>query len=122
LVDVVGDGVVEVTDRVGDVADRQGVEEMIDGIDLRLTRMQAELLQAATAGRDARRLDLARMGDLVEATRSRVVRMPWAAVDRHRLSELARAGVEVRGLVRPGGGLPESQNEPDLLALFGRSW
>jgi prolyl-tRNA synthetase len=83
---------------------------------------QATMLARATADRDARIRDVSTLDEAREASEQGWARLPWALVGPEGEQALAASAVTVRCLVRPDGGLPLSEDEPDLLALAGRSY
>ena len=49
-------------------------------------------------------------------------RLPWAAVGAEGEARANAQGVTVRCLTRPDGGVPDSEDEPDLLAYLARAY
>jgi prolyl-tRNA synthetase len=87
-----------------------------------LDAAQATLLTDARARRDARTVDVSTLDEAREASQTGWARVPWAAIGAEGEDELGRSAVTVRGLMRPDGALPESEDEPDLVAITGRSY
>jgi prolyl-tRNA synthetase len=83
---------------------------------------QVALYDEAVARRDANIADVASIDEAVEATASGWARLPWAAVGTEGEAVLAQSGVTVRCLVRADGGVPDSEEEPGILALVGRAY
>ena len=48
--------------------------------------------------------------------------VPWRAVGTEGETRLAASGVTVRCLQRPDGGLPGTDDEPDLVAVVARAY
>lgn len=83
---------------------------------------QAALFAEATKRRDERIADVASIDEAVEACAAGWARLPWAAVGTEGETLLAQSGITVRCLVRPDGGVPDSEDEPDVLAYVGRAY
>jgi len=87
-----------------------------------LDQVQADLLAGATARRDEHIAEVDGFADAVEAAKSGFARLPWALLAGDGEQRLAVEGITVRCLQRADGSLPESDDEPDLVALVGRSY
>ena len=82
-------------------------------------RVQADLLAAATARRDAATADVTSLDDAADAAQSGFARVPWALVRGEGEAHLAGQGITVRCLVTADGGLPSSEDDDDLVAVRG---
>ncbi len=60
--------------------------------------------------------------EAIEASGDGWARLPWSAVGGAGEAELNAQGVTVRCLVRADGGVPDSEDEPDLVAVVGRAY
>jgi prolyl-tRNA synthetase len=87
-----------------------------------LAAVQAAMLAAATRRRDDRTHDVGSVAEAAEAARTGFARLPWAAVGAAGEDRLAQDAVTVRCLQREDGSLPESVDEPDLVAVVARSY
>jgi prolyl-tRNA synthetase len=58
----------------------------------------------------------------IEAAAIGWARLPWSAVGSDGEAELNDQGVTVRCLIRADGGVPGSEDEPDLVAVVGRAY
>ena len=87
-----------------------------------LEAAQATLLEEARRRRDARTVEAATLDEAREAAMSGWARIPWAVLGEEGEAVLAGAGVTVRCLVRPDGGVPDADDEPDLVAIVSRSY
>ncbi|HET6834191.1 MAG TPA: proline--tRNA ligase [Acidimicrobiales bacterium] len=85
-------------------------------------RVQADLLEAATARRDAATADVTSLADAADAAQSGFARLPWALLRGEGEAVLAGQGITVRCLVTPEGGLPSSEDEDDLVAVVARAY
>jgi prolyl-tRNA synthetase len=77
--------------------------------------------QAAARLRD-RTVDVATLEEAREASQTGFARLPWALVGEEGEAQLATSAVTVRCLTRDDGGLPASDDEPDLVAVTARSY
>src|SRR5690606_23470242 len=87
-----------------------------------LPAIQADLLAAATRRRDERTADVASLEEAVEAGQDGFARVPWDLVRDGGEARLAQDAITVRCLQRPDGSLPDSEDEPDLVAYVARSY
>ena len=87
-----------------------------------LDSMQANLLREATEFRDANTADVASIEDALEAAATGFARIPWASLGEEGEARLAQKAVTVRCLQRPDGSCPDTADEPDLVAVVGRSY
>jgi prolyl-tRNA synthetase len=84
--------------------------------------VQADLLAAATARRDANIGEAATLDEVVEVAQSGFARVPWSVVGPEGEAELAASAVTVRCLQRPDGSVPLADHEPDLVAFCARAY
>lgn len=90
-----------------------------------LTDDHDRLLTEAERFRDERTVEVASVGDAIEAARSGWARIPWRLVGETGEDELAAQGVTVRCLIHPDGRVPDTDDpaaEPDLLAIAARAY
>jgi prolyl-tRNA synthetase len=84
--------------------------------------VQAEMLAAAVASRDARTLECTTLAEVAEAGQSGFTRVPWDVVGDDGEHTLAESAVSVRCLQRADGSVPEADDEPDLVAYCARAY
>jgi prolyl-tRNA synthetase len=97
-----------------------GVRAEVEGL---LDRVQGDLLAGAAARRDERIADVDDLAGAIEAGKEGFARLPWGLLGGSDGEQrLAVEGITVRCLQRADGSLPESDDEPDLVALVGRSY
>ncbi len=84
--------------------------------------MQQDLFAAATARRDERIADCSTLDEARDADQVGFARVPWAAIGDAGETELAQSAVTVRCLQRGDGTVPESDEEPDLVAFVARAY
>ena len=90
---------------------------------LRLTpRIQADMLDAATARRDASISDCATLAQVREVAQTGVARVPWASLGVSGEDGLAADGLTVRCLQRDDGALPDTDDETDAIAYVARAY
>lgn len=83
---------------------------------------QRRMYDEALAGRDARIADAASVEEAVAAAAVGWARVGWEKLAAGGRARLALEGVSVRCLTRRDGSLPDSDDEPDLLAYVGRAY
>ena len=83
---------------------------------------QQALYDEALALRESRTTDVRTLDEAIEAAATGWARLPWSAVGVEGEARAAESAVSVRCLVRPDGSVPDSGDEPDLLAVLGRAY
>ena len=83
---------------------------------------QDAMLEAARAERDARIVEVTSVDDAAAAAADGWARISWSKLGLDGEATLARAGVTVRCLQRADGSVPDSDDEPDLVAFVARSY
>jgi prolyl-tRNA synthetase len=91
------------------------VAELLDAI-------QASMLAAATARRDERTVEVTSVTDAVEAAKVGFAKVGWHLLRDGGEARLAQDALSVRCLQRADGTLPDSEDEPDLVAYVARSY
>jgi len=90
---------------------------------LRLTgRIQTDMLQAATARRDAFISDCTTLDQARDVAQTGVARVPWELVGESGEQDLATSGITVRCLQRSDGSLPETDDDSGTLAYVARAY
>jgi prolyl-tRNA synthetase len=87
-----------------------------------LDDVQQSLFDTAVARRDARTADVSTVEEAAEAAKNGFARIPWSALGTAGEAKLAESAVTVRCLQRADGSIPESEDEPDLVAFVARSY
>ncbi|HEX6754827.1 MAG TPA: proline--tRNA ligase [Mycobacteriales bacterium] len=93
-----------------------------DAVRIALVEDQVALYAEAEQRRDARIVDVKTIEDAAEAATAGWARMPWSDLGTDGEARLAERAVSVRCLVRADGSLPETGEEPDLLAYCARAY
>jgi len=83
---------------------------------------QRALYEEALAAREARTASVSTLAEAIEAAATGWARIPWSAVGPEGEAEANSQGVTVRCLVRPDGSVPDSEDEPDLVAIMARAY
>ncbi len=95
---------------------------LVDAVRTALVEDQVALFASAEQRRDERIADVKTLDDAVEAAAGGWARMPWAELGTEGEARLAERSVSVRCLTRADGSLPQSGDEPDLLAYCARAY
>ncbi len=98
------------------------LRSLVDAVRMALVEDQVALLASAEQRRDARIVEVKSTDDVAEACAAGWARLPWAEVGVDGEARLAEQAVSVRCLVRADGGMPDSEDEPDLLAYCARAY
>ena len=96
--------------------------EVVSLVTRALEEDQQRLFDAALAHREERTVDVKTLGEAIEAAQTGWARVPWAAVGTEGEAEANGKAVTVRCLLRPDGSVPESDEEPDVLAILARAY
>jgi len=98
----------------------------LDGLGGEVARLlateQDAMLEAARAERDARIVEVASVDDAAATAADGWAKIAWSKLGLDGEATLARAGVTVRCLQRADGAVPDSDDEPDLVAFVARSY
>src|SRR6478735_1280589 len=98
----------------------------LDGLGGEVARLlateQDAMLEAARAERDARIVEVASVDDAAATASDGWAKISWSKLGLDGEATLARAGVTVRCLQRADGTVPDSDDEPDLVAYVARSY
>jgi prolyl-tRNA synthetase len=83
---------------------------------------QTALYDEGVRRRDERIVDVSTVEEAAEAATSGWARIPWAVLGEEGEEQLATQAVSVRLLVRADGSVPETGDEPDIIAYVGRAY
>ena len=87
-----------------------------------VTTVQADLLATATTRRDERIAEVATIDEALEAAATGWAKLPWDLVRGEGEARLAQAAVTVRCLQSADGSVPDTDDEPGMVAYVGRSY
>jgi prolyl-tRNA synthetase len=98
------------------------VPDVVGAVTAALQADQQTLYDQALAMRESRTVEAATLGEAIEAAATGWARVPWSAVGVEGETEANGQGVTVRCLMRADGSVPDSEDEPDLVAVLARSY
>jgi prolyl-tRNA synthetase len=99
-----------------------GIDNLVDEVQRLTRRIQMDMLDAATARRDAVISDCGTLEDAREVAQAGVARVPWELVGPAGEEDLATSGLTVRCLQRSDGSLPETDDDAGALAYVARAY
>jgi prolyl-tRNA synthetase len=98
------------------------IDAVVSAVTAALAADQQVLYDEALAELKSHTADVASVTEAIEAAGAGWARLPWAAVGADGEATLNARGITVRCLVRADGSLPESEDEPDLVAVVARAY
>ncbi len=96
--------------------------EVVNDVVAALKADQQTLFDDALTFREDNTVDVKTLGDAIEAAQTGWARVPWSAVGNEGEAEANGKAVTVRCLYRPDGTMPDSDDEPNLVAILARSY
>jgi prolyl-tRNA synthetase len=96
--------------------------EVVADVTAALKADQQIMYDDALAFRADRTVEVKTLGDAIEAAQTGWARVPWSAVGAEGEAEANGKAVTVRCLVRPDGTVPDSDDEPNLIAIMARAY
>jgi prolyl-tRNA synthetase len=96
--------------------------EVVNDVSAALKADQQILFDNALTFREERTVEVKTLGDALEAAQNGFARVPWSAVGAEGEAEANGKAVTVRCLLRPDGTVPDSDDEPGLLAILARAY
>jgi prolyl-tRNA synthetase len=96
--------------------------EVVNDVVAALKADQARMLDDALIFREDNTVDVKTLGDAIEAAQTGWARVPWSAIGAEGEAEANGKAVTVRCLFRADGTMPDSDDEPNLLAILARSY
>ncbi|MGA3538235.1 proline--tRNA ligase [Micromonosporaceae bacterium DT194] len=98
------------------------VDDVVANVLAALDADQRALHDEALALRSSRTVEVSTLAEAIEAAATGWARLPWSAVGPQGEAEANGQGVTVRCLVRADGSVPQSEDEPDLIAILARAY
>ncbi|WP_326560429.1 proline--tRNA ligase [Micromonospora sp. NBC_01796] len=98
------------------------VADAVSAVLAALDADQKALHDEALELRRSRTFEVSTLAEAIEAAATGWARVPWSAVGVEGEAEANGQGVTVRCLVRADGSVPDSEDEPDLVAILARSY
>ncbi|HEX5542147.1 MAG TPA: proline--tRNA ligase [Micromonospora sp.] len=99
-----------------------GLDAVVSTVLAALSEDQQVLYDEALALRESRTVSVDSLEAAIEASATGWARVPWAVVGTAGEAEANARGVSVRCLIRPDGSVPDSEDEPDLVAILARAY
>jgi prolyl-tRNA synthetase len=87
-----------------------------------LDRVQGDMLAAATQDRNARTVDVTDVAEALEAAEAGFARIPWSSLSGADLGVLGEHAITVRCLQSAEGEVPDSEDDPGVIALVARAY
>ncbi len=98
------------------------VADVVGAVLAALEADQQALHDQALEFRRSRTVEVSTLAEAIEASATGWARVPWSAVGVEGEAEANGQGVTVRCLVRADGSVPDSEDEPDLVAILARAY
>jgi prolyl-tRNA synthetase len=98
------------------------IAEVVSAVAAALEADQQALYDQALARQTAGTVEVNTVDEAIEAAGTGWARVPWSAVGLEGEAKANTSGVTVRCLVRPDGSVPDSDSEPDLVAILARAY
>jgi prolyl-tRNA synthetase len=95
---------------------------VLDAVRVALVEDQVAMYAEAEQARDARIADVKTVEDAAEVAGTGWARLPWSELGPEGEAALAERSVTVRCLLRADGSLPDTGDEPDVLAYCARAY
>jgi prolyl-tRNA synthetase len=96
--------------------------EVVNDVTAALKADQQILFDNAITFREEHTVEVQTLGDALEAAQEGWARVPWTAVGAEGEAEANGKAVTVRCLIRPDGTVPDSDDEPGLMAILARAY
>ena len=101
---------------------RVGIDGVVDEVQRLTGRIQMDMLEAATARRDAFISDCTTLDQARDVAQAGVARLPWELVGPAGEEDLAASGLTVRCLQRSDGALPDTDDDAGAIAYIARAY
>jgi prolyl-tRNA synthetase len=98
------------------------VSDVVGAVSKALEADQQALYDQALARRESSTVDVSTVDEAIEAAATGWARLPWSAVGAAGETTANGVGVTVRCLTRADGSVPDSEDEPDLVAYLARAY
>jgi prolyl-tRNA synthetase len=98
------------------------IGEAVAAVQATLDADQKALYEEALALREGRTVSVGTLDEAIEAASTGWARVPWSAVGVEGEAKANGSGVTVRCLVREDGSVPDSEDEPGLVAVLARAY
>jgi prolyl-tRNA synthetase len=116
------DGTATLVSRVGRTKESLPLTRVLSAVPALLEADQNTLYTQADQRQRAQTVDVSSAAEALEAAATGWARVPWADLGAEGEAQLAERAVSVRCLLRGDGTVPDSEDEPGILAVVGRSY
>ena len=99
-----------------------GINDVVDQVQRLTGVIQSDIFDAATARRDEMITDCTTLEQAREVAQTGVARLPWELVGPAGEGDLATSGLTVRCLQLGDGSLPDTDQDPGVLAYVARAY
>jgi prolyl-tRNA synthetase len=98
------------------------LDQVVEATIAALREAQETLLAQARTRREEHTAEVSTVDEAIEAAADGWARLPWDAVGVEGENKANAQGVTVRCLTRADGSVPDSEEEPDLIAYLARAY
>jgi prolyl-tRNA synthetase len=98
------------------------VDALVAQVVAALAEDQKALFDEALARRLDNTVEVKTVDEAIEAAQTGWARVPWSAVGVEGEAKANQSAITVRCLVRPDGGVPDADDEADMVAILARSY
>jgi prolyl-tRNA synthetase len=116
------DGAATLVRRIARTKETVPLAQVVPAVPALLENDQKALYTQAEQRQRDGTLDVGSAAEALEAAATGWARLPWAELGHEGEAKLAEQAVTVRCLIREDGSLPDSDDEPGILAVVGRSY
>ena len=115
-------GNVTLVTRFNGVKNPLPLDQAVDAVTAALREAQESLLTEARTRREENTAEVSTVDEAIEASGAGWARLPWSAVGVEGENKANKQGVTVRCLTREDGTVPDSEDEPGLVAYLARAY
>jgi len=115
-------GNVVVVRRTGGTKTPTPVTDAVRAVTTALEEDQQVLYDQALRHREDNTVEVATLDEAIEAAGTGWARVPWSAIGTEGEAKANAVGVTVRCLVRPDATVPDTEDEPGLIAILARAY
>jgi prolyl-tRNA synthetase len=117
-----GEGVATLVRRDSSEKVQAKLAELVGTIPGLLEEIQSDLYAGALRSRDDRTHDVSSVDEIPEATSGGFARIAYSSLDEAAIASLSEKAITVRCLSTAEGGVPDSGDEPGLMAILAKSY
>ncbi len=115
-------GNVVVARRIDGTKSPVALADVVAEVTTALQADQQRLYDDALAFREERTVEVKTLDEAIEAAQTGWARVPWSAVGEEGETVANGKAITVRCLIRADGTMPDADDEPNLIAILGRSY